>query len=108
MLIDDILREAELPGQETMYIDPPGGVFCAWSDEIEADGSDFCNEVAEHNYTVELFEPRDAQRPDKHRALQGVLNNNGIPYHKSERIFYEDIQYFITTYTFGVVERIDL
>lgn len=107
-MIDDILREAGIPGRETLFIDPPGGVFAAWGDEIDADGSDYGNEVHRHHYTLELFEPRDTSGNAAHKALQGVLDVNGIHYRKQARIFYEDLQYFCTTYTFEVVERTDL
>jgi len=52
MLMDDILREAGIPGRETLYIDTPGGCYVSWGDEITADGSDFCNEVYTHRYTA--------------------------------------------------------
>lgn len=108
MLIEEILSEAGIPAAETLFLEPPDGVFAVWGDEVEAEGSDFRNEVATHNYTLEVYEPRDAQSPKAHRSLQEILNINGIEFHKGARIFYQDIQYFCTTYSFGVVERMNV
>ena len=105
MLMDDILREAGIPGRETLYIDAPGGCYVSWGDEITADGSDFCNELYTHRYTAYLFQPRDAADDSAREALQSVLDDNGIHFTRQARIFYEDLQYFCTTYIFEVVER---
>lgn len=105
MTIDEIFAAAGIPARETLWVNPPGGAFAAWGEEINASGSDFGNEIYERRYSVELFEPRDMQSPEAHRALQRVLDDEAIPFRKSTRIFYEDIQYFCTTYEFNMTER---
>lgn len=105
-IIEDILERAKIPGVETAFLSPPGGVLAVWHESIDADGSDFGNEIYRREFEVELFEPRDAPSPESHLALQRALDGEAIPWRKNRRVFYEDIQYYCTTYSFDVVERI--
>ena len=105
MPINEILDEAGIRHAETLFLQPPDAVHAVWHDDITAEGSDFGNETYRHRYTVELCEPYAAQSPEAHEALRDVLDANGIHWVKKLRIFYTDLQYFVTTYEFEFLER---
>ena len=104
-MIEELLTMAEIRHAETCFLQDPGEPHAVWHDAITADGSDFGNEVYRHRYTVELCEPYAAQSPEAHAALRQVLDDNGIPWTKGIRMFYTDLQYFVTKYDFEYTER---
>lgn len=104
-MLEEIIRELPFPVAETYFLQPPGGVHAIYGDRISADGSDFDNEIRTHYITLELYEPLTGQSPSAHAALQEALDSNGIPWNKSERMWFADERLLCTTYTFNYTER---
>lgn len=105
MLLTEILAALPFPTAETYFTQQPSGVFGVYGDKIVADGSDFDNEVRTHFVTLDLCEPLFNPQPSAHDALQSVLDDNGIPWTKSERMLWQDERLFYATYTFNFTER---
>lgn len=103
-MLDFILSSLPFPSAETYFLQPPQGVYGIWGDRITADGSDFDNEMRTHNVTLELYEPISTESPAAHKALQELLDENGIPWQKSDRMWFSEERRLCTTYTFSFSE----
>lgn len=103
--VDELLREAEIPGGETFFAEQPEETYAAWGDEISAEGSDYDNELRRHEITLELYELMDAPDPEAHQRLQDALDSYGLPWHKEPRMVELTLRLYFTTYTFEYVTR---
>lgn len=105
MTPDAILEAAGIPGGETYWPEQPDETFAAWGEEIEADGSDYDNELRTHNVTIELYELMDDPSPEAHTALQAALDAAGAPWRKQAREVDLTLRLFMTIYTYSFLSR---
>lgn len=104
-MLKTILDALGLPAAETFHVQQPEGAFIAWGLEVDAEGSDFDNEIRRYSASLELYEPVDAQTPEAHERLQSLLDEYGLPWNKDERIYLMDLRLLMTGYTFNYTER---
>lgn len=104
-MLRQILDELGLPEAETYHVRQPNGSFVAWGLAVDAEGSDFDNEIRRYSASLELYEPVDAQTPEAHERLQSLLDENGLSWKKEERVYLIDVRLFMTGYTFEYTDR---
>ena len=104
-MLKTILGELGLPEAETYHVRQPKGAFVAWGLAVDAEGSDFDNEIRRYSASLELYEPVDAQTPEAHEQLQSLLDEYGLSWKKEERVYLIDVRLFMTGYTFEYTER---
>lgn len=104
-MIEEILEESGIESAETYFLQQPQGTFLTWGDTITVDGSDYDNEIYSHDVVFELFETPDAPDPAAHERLQAAMNAVPVRWTKEPRVWLQDVQLFMTTYTFSFQER---
>ena len=104
-MLKTILGKLGLPEEETYHVRQPQGAFVAWGLAVDAEGSDFDNEIRRYSAFLELYEPVDAQAPEAHERLQSLLDGYGLSWKKEERVYLIDVRLFMTGYTFEYTDR---
>ena len=103
---DGILKSAGIPGGETYWNEQPRETYAAWGDTIQADGSDYHNELLDHDVEIELYELMDKPDPEAHERLQEAFNAEAIHWRKEPRVLDPQLRLFMTRYTFSYTERV--
>lgn len=104
-MLKTILDALGLPEAETFHVQQPEGAFIAWGLEVDAEGSDYDNELRTYSASLELYEPVEEQAPKAHARLQELLDEYGLPWKKAERVYILELRLLMTSYTFEYTER---
>ena len=88
----------------TVFVEPPQRTFVVYVDDVDADGSDYTADFAEHSVRFELYAPNRAD-PAAEKRLETTFRQYGIHYRKLGRTWLENERYFLTTYYFDFTEK---
>lgn len=103
--VDKLLADAQIPGDETYWVEQPVQTYAAWGDHITTDGSDLGNELIYHDVEIELYELMDHPDQDAHRRLQAALDAEALRWEKEPRMLNLTLRLFMTVYKFTYTER---
>lgn len=109
-MVAEILARVGIPCEETAFLRQPDGTFAVWGDKIEPAGSDYCEEIYEHEVVVELYEnpdyPDEVGRKEFQKALKEAYAEGEILRWSCEmRVWLEDVRLFMTAYRIEHTER---
>ena len=106
--INEILQAAgfveNVTYTQTVFVKPPQRTFVVYVDDVDADGSDYTTDFAEHSVRFELYAPNRAD-PAAEKRLEATFRQYGIHYRKLGRTWLESERYYLTTYYFDFTEK---
>ena len=106
--INEILQAAGFVSGKTYaqscFVKPPQTTFVVYFDDLDADGSDYTTDFAEHSVRFELYAPNRAD-PAAEKRLESMFRQYGIHYRKLGRSWLESERYYLTTYYFDFTEK---
>lgn len=109
-MIVELLQRAGVLCEETAFLRQPEGTFAVWGEKITPVGSDYGEEVYEHEVLVELYEnpdfPDETGREIFRDALKEAYKNGEIEgWHSEMRVWLEDVRLFLTSFHVEYFER---
>ena len=93
-----------IPNRRTRFPSPPSGTYAVFFDDADTSpGADLCNNLVEHDVTVELYEsaPDDAAE----QLIESNLDALNIKYQKQDRYWLQDVQRYQVIYTFSFYSK---
>ena len=90
--------------RETKFVSPPKNeTYAIYFDSFTRRGADGLNLIKEHSYTIELYAYYpDPEAEDK---IEGVFDDLGLEYDKSDRTWIESEHLYLTVYNFEHIEK---
>lgn len=89
--------------KETRFVNPPKTTYAIYEDSYTRRGADSRNLVTEHYYTIELYSYK--ADPSAEAKIEAILDELGIEYEKSGRIWIESEGLYEVVYTFNFIEK---
>lgn len=102
-MIEEILRAANIPGEEARFPDPPPVTYAVWFDDVSTDGPDGMNRIFTHNVTIELYEPTKDDAAET--ALEAELNTRKLRWTKQARYWLSSVQRYQVIYEFSYIVK---
>ena len=90
---------------QTVFVKSPQRTFVVYFDDVDADGSDYTTDFAEHSVRFELYAPGTRADPTAETRLEATFRQYGIHYRKLGRTWLESERYYLTTYYFDFTEK---
>ena len=89
--------------KETRFLKPPKTTYAVFMDSFTRRGADGLNLIKEHDYTIELY----SYAPDSNAEanIEKILDDLGIEYEKSDRVWIQEEQLYEVVYTFDYIEK---
>ena len=89
--------------KETRFLKPPKTTYAVFMDSFTRRGADNFNLIKEHDYTIELY--CYAPDPEAEARIEKSLDDLGIEYEKTERLWIQEEQLYEVVYTFNSIEK---
>lgn len=89
--------------KETRFLKPPKSTYAVYMDSFTGRGADGLNLIKDHSYTIELY--CYAPDPEAEKNIENSLDDLGLEYSKSERIWIESEQLYQVVYDFNFIEK---
>lgn len=102
-MIEEILRAANIPGEEARFPDPPPVTYAVWFDDVSTDGPDGMNRIFTHNVTIELYEPTKDDAAET--ALEAELNTRKLRWTKQARYWLSSALRYQVIYEFSYIVK---
>ena len=110
-MIKEILTASGIEHRRSHFFTPPTGTYAVYFDDVETDGADRVTpataaglpRIYRHDVSVELYAP--ALDPVAEAAIEAQILARGLPFHKEDAYWLQDVQRFQTVYTFSYTSK---